>query len=335
MHVREGGRDLRGYAFATVATLMFAATPAAIIGLGPALPVLDALFYRSLIVAVLLMLWLAHRRALRATPTAAIQAVLVGAVLYAAHACLFYGASPSIGTGTAVALVFTYPVMILIAQAVVRRRWLSLRDTCMSIGLVAAIALVCISPEALGASPIGIAVVLVSAAAYAAFVLFSARLSNGVHPIELTAYVLVGTALSIGIGGSITGSLSVPATASSWWAIALNSAMLGVGMLAYNAGLARIGANRASTIDSTQPAIAAVLGVAILGEGLGLVKAVGIALVVTIAALGSAGLPKFRRQTRCDERETRSILHRHLHLQSRVLRDGLAPKCVCQTVVER
>lgn len=307
MRVRDGGRDLRGYAFATVATVMFAATPAAIIGLGPALPVLDALFYRSLTVAVLLMLWLAHRRALRATPTAAIQAVLVGAVLYAAHACLFYGASPSIGTGTAVALIFTYPVMILIAQAVVHRRWLSLRDTCMSIGLVGAISLVCISPGALGANPIGIALVLVAAAAYAAFVLLSARLSSSIQPIELTAYVLAGTALSIGVGGSLTGALSVPSTASSWWAIALNSSMLGIGMLAYNAGLARIGANRASTIDSTQPAIAAVLGVAILGEGLGIIKAVGIAAVVAIAALGSVGLPKFRRQPRCDEREKVAI----------------------------
>lgn len=286
-------RRLQGCGLVVVATVLFASTPAVLVSLGNALPVLDVLFYRSVTVAAVFMaIVLLRRRPQRTSPTQAGRAIVVGALLFAPHACLFYSASTSIGTGTAVAVLFTYPAIILVARAVLRRAWPTVPAITVSVGLMIGIGMVCLSPEVLGANSIGVVMVLVAAATYAAYVLFAARLSTGIDPMELTAYVLGGAALSIGIAGYLTGSLTVPTTGPAWWAIVANSAILGISLLAYYAGLARIGTHTASTIDSTQPAVAALVGLLALGEHLGVVKAAGVALVVLCAVLGTIRRPR-------------------------------------------
>ena len=59
--------------------------------------------------------------------------------------------------------------------------------------------------------------ILGAAIVYAAYVLlFVGRLARGVEPMELAAYVIAGKALSIGMGGVATGSLSIPSTTAAW-----------------------------------------------------------------------------------------------------------------------
>lgn len=284
-------RPVRGYIYLLIGTVSFAAGPALLVGLGDAMPTIDALFYRGLMVSAVLLMWVMVRR--HATtplrPTLALSATLVGALLFAPHAFLFYESAESIGTGTAVALIFTYPAVILIVDSVQRRRRPSRLSIGVCVGLIIGISLICMSPSALATGRTGVAMVLCAAALYAVYVLCMARLTVGVNPLELAAYVVAGSTLSIGIGAVAYGSLSVPASSTAWSAVAVNGAMLGTGLIAYYAGLARIGARVASTIDSTQPAIAAVIGVVMLGERLGLIAAGGVVLVVGCAVLGSIG----------------------------------------------
>ena len=83
----------------------------------------------------------------------------------------------------------------------------------------------------LGSNSIGMAMRLGAAIVYAAYVLlFVGRLARGVEPMELAAYVIAGKALSIGMGGVATGSLSIPSTTAAWTAVVVNSVMLSVGM---------------------------------------------------------------------------------------------------------
>ena len=75
----------------------------------------------------------------------------------------------------------------------------------VSIGLIAGISLVCLTPTTLESNSIGVAMILGAAIVYAAYVLlFVGRLARGVAPVELAAYVIAGKALSIGMGGVAT-----------------------------------------------------------------------------------------------------------------------------------
>ena len=58
-----------------------------------------------------------------------------------------------------------------------------------------------------------------------------------------------------------------------------------VGLAAFYAGLKRLGATRASIVDTAQPAIAAAVGVLALSEKVGKMQVLGIVLVM-IAVLG-------------------------------------------------
>lgn len=292
----RGARHLHGVAFAVLAVVCFGAGPAALIGLSPETPVLDSLFYRTVIIASVLSIWVLLGRNLTTglSLSLAVRSVLVGAVVFAPQAYLFYRAAATIGTGTAVAVLFLYPAVILAARAVIRRRWPARVEAAISVCLIFGIALICLSPKVLGTSVTGVVMVLVASLLYATYAVCTSRLTKGAHPLALAALVLVGTSISVGLFGAVSGSLGVPHTTTAWVAIVINGAMLGTGMVAYYAGLSRIGTTTASTIDSTQPAIAAVIGVVLMGESIGTVPALGIAIVVLCAVLGSTGIAKRR-----------------------------------------
>jgi drug/metabolite transporter (DMT)-like permease len=72
-------------------------------------------------------------------------------------------------------------------------------------------------------------------------------------------------------------------------------------LVAFYAGLRRLGPTRTALVDTVQPVIAVVVGMAVLGEALERGRALGIALVVVAVA----GLPLLagglRRPTRANE----------------------------------
>ena len=130
-------------------------------------------------------------------------------------------------------------------------------------------------------SPIGVALALIAAAIYAAYVLASASLLGRHDPLVLAAAISTGAALVLGADAGVRGQLAPRGGAASLGLIvaaALFSSVLATS--AFMAGVRRLGASRASIVSSAEPALTAVFAFAAFGQLFGFVQLLGASLVL-------------------------------------------------------
>ncbi len=194
---------------------------------------------------------------------------------------LFYTAIQRIPLGIAVALEFTGPLTLAIA--------LSRRRADLAWTLLAVAGLLCLLPlgEARHAlNPAGILAALGAGACWAAYTVFGQR-AGGVHGITTTALGILIAALvvvPIGLAHMQLANFHI-ALLPSMLAVAVFSSALPfpLEMIALTGLSTRI----YGSLTSVEPAIGALLGLALLGEHLTPLQAIGV-IVIMGASLGTA-----------------------------------------------
>jgi len=222
----------------------------------------------------LVLLVLALRRgALRDLVTAGTRTrclIALGAVAVAVYQAAFFAATARTGVaiGTVVTIgaapVFAGVLCLLTGQRRPGARWLA-----ATVAAVAGCALLVTSGHASGANLAGIALALLASSSYAVYaVTASSLISNGAEDRAVVGALFGGAAvlllpvlatspvswLATGRGLAVTGYLAVLTTAA--------------GYLLYARGLRTIPVTTATTLGLAEPAIAAVLGLTVLGEHL-------------------------------------------------------------------
>lgn len=239
------------------------------------------LTYRFLGASIFFLAFLAHSGQVeRLRGRALATAVLLGAGFYAAQSGLYFLGLEYMTAGLVGLVIYTYPVLVVVLSYLFLDEPIT-RYTVVGLGLaVGGVAVVSgINPA--GADPRGIAVVLGAALVYSGYYVTSQVALEDVDAQTLTAYVLPSAGASFIIYGVATRSLTLPTTASEvtiLTAIALLATAIPIGALF--AGVAYIGASRASIISSLEPATAVVLGVLLLDEPLAMATIVGSVLVL-------------------------------------------------------
>ena len=246
-------------------------------------PVLGLLWGRYLIAAAVLWLLVAalHR------PLPSCRGTLVAVALgagYSVQALLFAASLRHLQAGLADLLYFAYPALVAVGAAALRRESWSRRR---AVALVAAGAGISLALAGGGAvSPLGVALALVAALGYAAYVLASASLLNGVDPLALAALLCSGAAIVFG-GDALAHGELIPRFGLDGLllviAVALLSTVLGIG--AFLAGVRRLGPSRASIVSSAEPALTALFGFAVLGDRLGPVQVLSVGFVLASVAI--------------------------------------------------
>lgn len=143
-------------------------------------------------------------------------------------------------------------------------------------------------------APLGIAFGVAAAVLYSLYIVAGARITRGVDPLVSTmivclsaAAVFTAVAALRGLGGTPP---RFPADALGWamaGAIALISTVLAI--LCFFAGLARLGAARASMLSTLEPVVTVGLAALFLGEAMTSVQLVGGALILAaVLALARA-----------------------------------------------
>lgn len=184
--------------------------------------------------------------------------------------------------GLVAILLYTFPaivVVVTIATNPERVNRTLIAALCLSLGGVALI----VGADPAGADPRGVLIVLGAPICYAGYMLGSERVLESVEPQVLTAHVLPASGLLfLGIG-AMRGTFAVPAVAetTAWGVLtALSLLATAIPICLLYAGLPRIGASRASIISTVEPAVAVVLGAAVLGEPVSTTTVLGGGLVV-------------------------------------------------------
>lgn len=206
--------------------------------------------------------------------------IVLGAFGYATMNALFFLGLEYLTAGLAAIVLYTYPAFVVVlAVLTVGERVTRLTVAALALAL-AGVALISGADPA-GADPVGVAVVVGAALAYALYVTAARVVLTSVDPLVLTAHVLPAAAGAFLVYGIATGGLTVP-RGSTEWGILVGIAVVStaIPVLAFFAGLERIGASRASIVSTVEPAVTVFLGAALLAEPVSVVTVVGGALIL-------------------------------------------------------
>lgn len=228
------------------------------------------------------MLWIAVALTDRRLPSPKrwVPFALMGAVGYGGQSAAFFAALQRIPAATTALLLYTYPVIVTIAAAVIFREALTTRKILAIVVAFAGTTLV-VQGQLNGISPIGLAFALTSAVIYSAYILFGSKLFAGEPPIAAAATVMSSTAIAYVIVFAATHQLEIPASASQAGMIA-GVALIGtaIPVLAFVVGMPRIGPSRASILSTIEPAVTVVLAGVILVEPLRAIQLLGAFLII-------------------------------------------------------
>ncbi|URN00336.1 DMT family transporter [Actinomadura madurae] len=205
----------------------------------------------------------------------------LGAVAISVYQTAFFVAAGR--TGVAIGTVVTIggaPVFAGLIGLVVRRSAPTGRWTLATAGAVAGCALLVGGGRDAGAEPLGIALALLSGLSYAVYATVASVLITRGEEDRAVAGALFGTAAVPLFAVLLAGSTSWLATGTgALIALYLGVVTTGGGYLLFARGLRTTPATTATTLTLAEPAVAAVLGTAVLDERLGGAALAGLVLL--------------------------------------------------------
>lgn len=275
----------RGIVLILTSTVVYGSTPALVHLTNRSVGLIDLIFYRSALAAlVLALLSRVVRRRLTADPSPeralGLRGIALGVLLFGPHLLLFLGSLQRLDSSLAVAIGYVYPSFVIGLIALRGRRPPARSDVMvLSLALIGVVA-VAAPPGGAAVDPVGVVMVVGAAGLFAAYAVVTADLVAEVDPIRLACHLLVGVAVLVGTVGVATGRLSHDLDGATMLLLVAHAALTVVGILAYTSGLAVVGAARASLIDTFQPVVALVVGMTLLAERPGPVQYAGVLLIV-------------------------------------------------------
>jgi drug/metabolite transporter (DMT)-like permease len=248
------------------------------------------LLVRFGLAAAALALIAAAMGALRGVPRRALGAgLLMGAVGYATQAGLFFLALERMDASLLSLLLYTYPALVTAAAVVLKREQPSGRKTFALALATTGTALVLVGAGAGALDPLATALALGAAAAYTTYILTGDRVVNDVPALALAALVTAGATVTFGLVALATGGPDLSFTAAGWGWLAAIALVSTVGaIIAFFAGLSRVGPSTASILSTLEPVVTVTLAAAAFGEQLtGVQLAGGVLVLATVVVLNA------------------------------------------------
>ena len=248
------------------------------------------LLVRFALAAALLGAIAAARGAMRRLGRRAVVAgLLMGAVGYATQAGLYFAALERMDASVLSLLLYTYPALVTVA-AVVLGRERATRRRVLALAIASAGTALVLAGAGTGAlDPLGTAMALGASVAYTAYILTGARVGADVPPLALAALVTAGATGTFAILAVVMGGPALGFSAEGWaWlgAIALVSTVGAI--IAFFAGLARVGPSTAAILSTLEPPVTVGLAALAFGEALTAVQLIGGALVLATVVVLNA-----------------------------------------------
>jgi drug/metabolite transporter (DMT)-like permease len=246
---------------------------------------MDALTIMALrfsLAALVLLALLAARREPLPRGRSLMLLVGMGAIGYVGQAFCYLTALKYASPGLVTLLLYLYPVFVAILSAIFLHEPITRRKA-----LILGVALVGLALTAgpAGGQWVGVVLAISAAVIYSVYILVGAGVMRRVSATRSSAVIFTSagamSCLLMGINGP-----HPPATASGW---AVMGAMVIIAtvvpVVAFLAGLARIGPTNAAMISTLEPVVAVALSALLLGETLQPVTLLGGALILVAVLL--------------------------------------------------
>jgi drug/metabolite transporter (DMT)-like permease len=213
-------------------------------------------------------------------------AIGMGAVGYVGQAVCFFTALERASAGLVALLLYTFPTLVvLLSVAFLGERMTATRGALLAASF-AGLALTL--GGGLG-TPAGIALGLGAAAFYSVYIVVGARELKHVDALASTTVVCLSAASVLALSTLVT-QAQFPGAMEGWVAIvAIAAVSTVVAILAFFAGLKRVGPGTASIVSTLEPVVTVALAWAVLGERLAPAQMAGGAIVIACAVLLARG----------------------------------------------
>lgn len=247
------------------------------------------LLLRAWVSLPLVWAWAFYRvgpQALRAVPRGLIgTALMAGVVTYYFGAWLDFVALTLIEASLERALLFSYPVIVVIVRAISQRRWPSRRVITAVLMTYLGIVLAVGGFDAAlwSANALGAGLVMGSACSFAYFLITNERVARAAGSVVFIVFASTGAAVALALHFLVFGALSdLHISAYAWGLIVFMTAATNVlPLFMFSASIQRIGAQRAAIVSSIGPPATIVMAMLILDEVLRGSQMLGALLIVS------------------------------------------------------
>lgn len=215
----------------------------------------------------------------------------LGAIGYGGQAATFFTALTLAPAGLVALLLYLHPALVAVLAVFLLKERMTVTKLAALVVALAGMTLT-VGPALAGDAsasfprlPLGIAFGLAAAAIYSVYIIVGTRLTGRVAPLALSTIVVASAALVFIVAAALNGP-RFPQTASGWAAVAAIALISTVAAITlFFAGLARIGPTRASTLSTVEPVFTVALAWLLLGERVGIVQAIGGAMILAAVVL--------------------------------------------------
>ncbi|MBK8446035.1 MAG: DMT family transporter [Micropruina sp.] len=277
----------RGYALAIVSALVFGAMPVlAVVAYAGGAGVTMLLFWRFALAALVLgpVAWvLARRGGERPARRAVATGLVMGGVLYAGQAALYFVAVQQGSAALAALLLYTYPALVALGSSLLARR-----PPAPMVVVALAVATVGVALALGPVDGIRIAAVLTglgSALVYTLYILLGAR-TAAMAGTTTSALVFASAATTFAVAAGATGQLALPPPDARLPIVVIALVCTVLGVWFFLESMHRIGATQASLTSTLEPITSVLLSAVLLQTAMNPLQWVGAALVVVAAVLG-------------------------------------------------
>lgn len=230
--------------------------------------------------SILALLMLATRRAWPRGRALAV-AIGMGAIGYVGQAVCYFAALNHASAGLVALLLYAYPTVVCILAAIFLRERLTPRTFALLAASFAGIALTLGGGQG---TATGIALGLAAALFYSVYIIVGARELKDCDALSSTTVVCLSAAVTLGVA-SLFHAPRFPLVAWGWVPVVLIALVSTVAaILAFFAGLKRVGPATASIVSTLEPVVTVALAWGILGESLSTIQVLGGFLVLGSAA---------------------------------------------------
>ncbi|MCL6638650.1 MAG: DMT family transporter [Firmicutes bacterium] len=204
---------------------------------------------------------------------------------YGGGSTFFFMAVNLLPASLASLLLYTYPVLVSVAETALYRQRLTAKK--LAALFLSTTGLVLVLGAALqGASPAGLLYGLAASVSYTVYLLYGNRLTRKSPPLLTTGYLLLFAAIGFSAYTFFTGSFCFAFGPAGWWSIAALAVFsTAFAILALFSGMRWIEAGRAAIISSCEPVFTVLCAALFLSERLRPVQIAGGLMVLAAIVL--------------------------------------------------
>ncbi|HKP22969.1 MAG TPA: DMT family transporter [Dongiaceae bacterium] len=209
----------------------------------------------------------------------ALRISLALGVLYAVHLYGLLGAVSYLPVNVVILVFYLHPLMVGIiailfgGERMSWGRFAALAAAIMGLGLAVGFSLG-------NLNWIGMALALTSAVLAAVVIIGGSHAMKSSDSLGVTCYMMVSAAASLVVICVIHGDLRLPVTLQGWTGFGGVAIAYTIGTVAFFAAIPLLGAVRAAMISNLEPVLGILFAMAVLGESVSPLQAIGIVLVI-------------------------------------------------------